>query len=144
MKSPSFCRPIFALIISAALFHTANLSAATVAGAAPAPTAPVPAGNALGLLRSAYATLAVADHDYKGHRVKAIKAIENACKLLGTDISGQAKVKEPQAISDAQLRAALAQVQQAATLVPAGKGQKQIVNHINKAVAEITTALTIK
>src|SRR5581483_5813463 len=117
MKNHFLQGVLLAAVWLAAAGVAMNLSAANLPQSPAAPAAPA---SALGLLRSAYATLAVADHDYKGHRVKAMKAIENACKLLGTDISGEGKGKEPQAISDTQLRAALAQVQQAATLVPAG------------------------
>src|SRR5579859_2277050 len=37
-------------------------------------------------LRHAYAILATGDHDYKGHRAKAMKAVEAAGKLLGVDL----------------------------------------------------------
>ncbi len=47
------------------------------------------AGGEVETLRQAYITLSVADRDYKGHRVRAMKAIEAACKLLGTDIFGR-------------------------------------------------------
>ncbi len=138
-----------AVILSAALCCTVNLAAATPLATPeatfPAPTQyQVPAGNPVALLRPAYITLATADHDYKGHRVKAMKAIEAACALLGTDISGEGKGHEPQAVSDAQLRQALSEVQQASAAVPAGKSQKKIVTHLDKAISEITTALTIK
>ena len=132
-----------AVIFSALAFSPCAIAAGGPGSSAPPAAAATPPA-AVASLRQAYATLAVADHDYKGHRVKAMKAIEAACKLLGTDISGDGKVKEKQAISDAQLRAALATVQQVSTAIPAGKGQKQIVNHLNTAVKELTTALTIK
>jgi len=53
-------------------------------------------------------------------------------------------VKEKQAISDAQLRSALATVQQVRAAIPAGKGQKQIDHHLDKAISELNIALTIK
>src|SRR5208283_4596781 len=37
-------------------------------------------------LRPAFALLLHADHDYRGHRVKAMHAIAAACRLMGTDI----------------------------------------------------------
>ena len=100
------------VIFSAALCYAAKLTAttplATAEASNPAPT-PVqaPAGNPVPVLRTAYITLATADHDYKGHRVKAMKAIEAACTLLGSNIAGEVKSHEPQPISDAQLREAL-------------------------------------
>ena len=37
-------------------------------------------------LRPAFELLKTADHDYQGHRVKAMAAIATACRLLGTEI----------------------------------------------------------
>lgn len=37
-------------------------------------------------LKPAFNTLLGADHDYDGHRVKAMRDIAQACRLLGTDI----------------------------------------------------------
>jgi hypothetical protein len=59
-----------------------------------------------GLLREAYARLYVADHDYKGHRVRAMRQIEAAAAILGVELKGDGKGHEPQATSDAQLRQA--------------------------------------
>jgi len=42
-------------------------------------------------LDDAYATLAQADHDYKGHRAKAMVQIKQAVKELGGSISGHGK-----------------------------------------------------
>jgi hypothetical protein len=39
------------------------------------------------LLDEAYATLSQGNHDYKGHRVKAMKQIEMAVKELGGQIT---------------------------------------------------------
>ena len=149
MSNPSSRFWTGAVILSAALCYTVNLTAATPLAASEGNTAvptPIqaPAASPVSLLRSAYITLATADHDYKGHRVKAMKAIEAACTLLGTDITGEGKGREPQPISDTQLREALNQVQQAIGLVPTGKSQKKIVTHLDKAISELTTALTIK
>ena len=96
-----------------------------------------PAGN-LTLLDDAYATLAHADHDYKGHRVKAMKQIEAAVKELGGKISGKGRGHEPQGTSDAQLRAARVLLQQTTGL--SGKALK----HVDNAIAQINTALAIK
>ena len=67
----------------------------------------------LATLDDAYATLVHADHDYKGHRAKAMKQVELAVQELGGKISGHGKVREPQAASDAQLRSAEGLLQQA-------------------------------
>jgi hypothetical protein len=90
-------------------------------------------------LDDAYATLAQANHDYKGHRAKAMKQIELAVHELGGKISGKGRGHEPQGASDAQLRAAQALLQQAA----AGLSKKPL-KHVNAAIAQINVALSIK
>ena len=117
---------------------------AASADAADQPLARLQAVSPVNTLRQAYLILRNADHDYKGHRVKAMKAIEAACTLLGTDISGDGKGREKQPISDAQLRQALSLVQQSEGQVPAGKGQKKILARIDKAISELNIALTIR
>src|ERR1035438_285941 len=72
--------------------------------------APAPAAS---LLVQAYTTLEHAAHDYKGHRVAAMKQIEAAAKLLGVKVRGDGKAHERQGVSDAQLRTAQGLLQQA-------------------------------
>jgi phage-related protein len=91
------------------------------------------------LLDDAYATLAHADHDYKGHRAKAMEQIKAGLKELGTDISSHGRGREPQGTSDAQLRAALDLLQQAKTGL-AGKPHR----HIDNAIKQLNIALAIK
>jgi hypothetical protein len=90
------------------------------------------------LLDDAYATLAKADHDYKGHRVMAMKQIEAALGEIGAKVSGKGKGHEPQGTSDAQLRAARGLLQQTAGL-PA-----KALKHVNNAIGQINVALDIK
>jgi hypothetical protein len=92
-----------------------------------------------GLLRQAYALLSVADHDYKGHRVRAMKQIEAAGKVLGISLRGDGKVHEPQGTSDAQLRSAEALLQQASAGLR-GRGLK----HIQQACEQLNVALAIR
>ena len=103
----------------------------------------VPAGTAeVQQLRTAYMTLYVADHDYHGHRIKAMRAIEKACKLLGTDISGDGKGHEKQSVSDAQLT----QAQQIISAVLQGNAvtsQPKVAKHLQRAVNEISLALKV-
>ena len=40
-------------------------------------------------LTQAYSTLASADHDYHGHRIKAMQAIKKAVRMMGQKISEQ-------------------------------------------------------
>ena len=127
-----------------------SLSLAGQAGAqkaaAGAATAKAPAGTIAndsaeaGLLRQAYGLLSVADHDYKGHRVKAMKQIEVAAQHLGIILRGDGKGHEAQATSDAQLRSALALLQQAAAGLHKGNG----LTHVNSAIKQLNIALAIK
>ncbi len=91
------------------------------------------------LLRQAYAALEVADHDYKGHRVAAMKQIEEAGKVLGVTIRGEGKGHEKQSVSDNQLRQAQGLLEQAK---PALSGQA--LHHVEAAIKQISTALSIK
>ena len=94
---------------------------------------------AAGLLVQAYTTLEQADHDYKGHRVAAMKQIEAAAKLLGVNVSGNGKGHEQQGVSDAQLRTAQGLLQQARS----GLSGKPL-RHVNKALQQLSIALSIK
>ena len=91
------------------------------------------------LLRQAYATLAAADHDYKGHRIEAMKQVELAAKLLHVDIRGDGKGHEKQGVSDEQLRAARAILEQARGPL-SGKALKRV----DRAINQIDTALKIR
>jgi len=106
---------------------------------------PKTADNAaeLGLLTSAYDVLAVADHDYKGHRLHAMKAIELACAAMGSDISGRGKGREPQPTSDAQIAAARSSVQQALSMATS-QNQRRVVFHLTHAVNDLNEALATK
>ena len=91
------------------------------------------------LLREAYVTLAKADHDYKGHRVEAMKQIEAAAKLLATDLRGDGKGHEKQGVSDEQLRAARGILEQARGAL---KGKP--LKHVDRAIHQINVALKIR
>lgn len=91
------------------------------------------------LLNDAYATLAQAKHDYKGHRVRAMKQIEAALGELGGKISSTGRNREPQGTSDAQLRAAQGLLEQARAGL-SGKALK----HVEAAINQISIALSIR
>jgi hypothetical protein len=95
------------------------------------------------LLRNAYRTLATGDHDYQGHRVKAMHAVEAAAKLLGMDVAGDLRDRTPQPISDEKLREAQSQLTQVLGSAEV-KGQKRIVKHLNMAIQHINIALSIR
>jgi hypothetical protein len=103
----------------------------------PAPAAPSPA--AITQLTQAYAALSVADHDYQGHRAKAMKQIEVAMKEMGITLGGNGKGHEVQVTSDQQLQTATALLQQARPGLPP-KAQK----HVDKALEDLAAALAIK
>jgi len=96
-----------------------------------------------GMLRSAYLILATGDHDYKGHRVRAMHQIESAAKLLGMNISGDAKDRQPQPLSDAKLREAQGLLQSVLAASDV-KSQKRVTKHITEAINHINTALSIR
>jgi hypothetical protein len=94
-------------------------------------------------LRQAYIILATGDHDYKGHRVGAMQQVKSAADLLGLDVAGDARARQPQVLSDDKMRAAkdmIVQVLGAAEV----KDQKRVVKHLNEAVHQINVALGIK
>jgi len=96
-----------------------------------------------GMLRRAYLILATGDHDYKGHRVRAMRQIEAAGDLLGMNLKGDAKDKQPQPLSDAKLREAQGLIRQVVGAA-AVKDQKRVVKHLNAAINQINVALSIR
>jgi hypothetical protein len=91
------------------------------------------------LLDDAYATLAQGNHDYKGHRVRAMKQIDAALGEIGAKVSGKGRNHEPQGTSDAQMRAAESLLQEARPGL-SGKALK----HVENAIAQINDGLAIK
>ena len=96
-----------------------------------------------GMLHQAYQILATGDHDYKGHRVHAMHAVEAAAKLLGLDLSGDLKDRQPQPLSDAKLRQAQSLISNVLASAEV-KNQKHVTKHLNEAVNQINIALSIK
>ena len=96
-----------------------------------------------GMLQNAYIILATGDHDYKGHRVRAMHQIELAARLLGMDITGSAKDKQPQPLSDAKLREAQGLLQNVLGAAEV-QNQPRVTRHINAAINQINVALSIR
>jgi hypothetical protein len=140
-----FTRRMIAVVVT-------SLAALTVAGGAEA-AAPGKKGvnaQAIQQLRAARALLHRANHDYKGHRVKAIQEINHALHALGVAKPRAAGPKglgkEAQEVSDAQLRKAEQQLQSILSLLgsaPAGQGRARATGHVKKAIRELETALNI-
>ncbi|MGD0816463.1 MAG: hypothetical protein ABSA83_22970 [Verrucomicrobiota bacterium] len=91
------------------------------------------------LLQQAYGELASADHDYKGHRVAAMRKLQAAGKALGVTLYGNTKQHETQGISDEHLKAAQSLLQQAASGL-SGKALKRVL----AAEKDISIALSVK
>ena len=96
-----------------------------------------------GMLQNAYDILATGDHDYSGHRVKALHAVKVAAKLLGMNLTGDDKVRQPQPLSDAKLREAQGLLQNVLGNAEV-MNQKRVVKHLTEAINQISIALSIK
>jgi hypothetical protein len=96
-------------------------------------------------VRQAYRLLSQADHDYQGHRAKAMKHLHQAGRVLGVSLKGDGKTKEQQGNSDAQLKEAQATLQQmTANNNTGGQRHQRALQHVSSALSEISTALSIK
>lgn len=111
-------------------------------------------------LHQAKHLLVGANHDYKGHRAKAVHEITQAIHEIehhrkgggakaGSGHKGQVaagqkqgKVHEAQVASDQQLQAAIGLLQRAAGDLGNGKHPKAL-GHVNNAIKELQTALKI-
>jgi hypothetical protein len=93
-------------------------------------------------LTRAYRILATGDHDYKGHRVKAMHQVEAAAKLLGVDLGGDAKDRQKQVLSDDKLRDAQGLLEIVLNSAEV-KAQPRISKHISEAINQINVALSI-
>jgi hypothetical protein len=102
-----------------------------------------PATGDVQTLTQAYSTLASADHDYKGHRIKAMQAIKKAARMMGQRLGGDGKAKEPQTLSDQQLRGVQSMLQKVRGTV-GGRNSQRVVQRINEAIQHVTVALSIK
>ena len=93
------------------------------------------------MLREAYDILARADHDYKGHRAKAMHEIEQAGKLIGMNVKGEGKGHERQGVSDSQLHHAQELLIQVSANMA---GQKKVHKRVEAAINQLGIALKIK
>jgi hypothetical protein len=93
------------------------------------------------LLREAYHLLAVADHDYDGHRARAMHNTAEAARTIGVHLRGGGKADEAQGASDEQLRKAQGLLQEA--LGPMA-GRAKAIEHLEAAINQISAALKIR
>lgn len=96
-----------------------------------------------GMMHRAYHILATGDHDYDGHRIKAMHAVEAAAKLLDLDLSGDAKDHEKQFLSDDKMREAKGLLEKVLGASEV-KDQKRITRHLKAAIKEINDALKVR
>jgi hypothetical protein len=94
------------------------------------------------MLHQAYKILATGDHDYKGHRAKAMHAVEAAAKVLSVDLSGDRKDRTPQLLSDEKLREAEGLIRSVRNSAEV-KDQERVTRHLDEAIAQIDVALSI-
>ena len=91
-----------------------------------------------------YRLLEQADHDYQGHRVKAMEHLRKAGLILGVTLKGNGKGQEQQGDSDSQLKQAQSMLQRMSTSKVNGKRHQRAMTHVNNALSELQTALSIK
>jgi hypothetical protein len=101
-------------------------------------------------LRQIQQLLELADHDYKGHRAKAVTELGHAIAALPHHhVKGGKPIKgggEPQALSDAQLREAFKAlgVIEAQLATVSNPHAVKALTHVNNAAKHLEVALTIK
>ena len=153
MNTNHFSKSIKLLALAAGLAYGVNLHATSFPTAQPL-GAPATGPNEFqpmafsdsaeaGMLHRAYHILATGDHDYKGNRVRAMHSVEAAAKLLGLDLTGDARDHESQVLSDDKLREAQSLISNVLASA-AVKNQKRVAKHLNEAIHHINEALSIK
>jgi hypothetical protein len=135
-----------------AMLWSAVCLAASPADAGKGTKIPNPNAAIVSQLRTTVGVLKQADHDYQGHRVKAIQQIRIAVKALapgkhrhGKIASGSGKL--PQNVSDGLLHKAIQQlnVVQMALANSSGPGNRAAaMMAVQAAIAELRTALKIR
>jgi hypothetical protein len=92
----------------------------------------------------AYRLLSQADHDYQGHRAKAMEHLRKAGRTLGISLKGDGKSQEQQGTSDSQLKQAQTTLQTMTKNGVNSRRHQRAMTHVNSALAEIETALSVK
>ena len=94
------------------------------------------------MLHQAYKILATGDHDYNGHRVKAMHEVEDAAKILGLKLSGDRKDRTPQVLSDVKLREAQGLIRTVRNSAEV-KDQERVTRHLDLAIGQLDIALGV-
>lgn len=94
-------------------------------------------------LKHAYHLLKTADHDYAGHRVVAMHAIEEAGHELGMDLGGEVSDHERQWKSDARVREAGRLLRHARDNME-NHDRTRVAEKIETAIKEVDEALKVK
>ncbi len=90
-----------------------------------------------------YHLLKKANHDYDGHRVKAMEAVQAAGKELGLELGGDLPDRERQWKSDDQLIEARRLLREARDKLEA-RDRDRVAAHVERAIKEINAALDVK
>jgi len=96
-----------------------------------------------GLMINAYDILTSSDHDYGGHRIKAMRQVETAAKSLGVKLHGDDHDRQHQVISDEKMQSAASMLSQVLENAEV-KGQPRISKHITEAINQINMGLAKK
>jgi hypothetical protein len=94
-------------------------------------------------LAHSYILLKLANHDYAGHRVKAMKELEAAGKDLGLVLEGRGSEHERQLQSDEQVAEARRMLGEARDKLEA-RDRDRVAARLEKAILEIDAALKVK
>lgn len=94
-------------------------------------------------LAHAYRLLKTANHDYDGHRVKAMEEVKAAASDLGIEVGGELPDREHQWKSDDQLKEARRLLRDAKDKLEA-HDRDRVAEHVEKAIKEINASLEVK
>lgn len=141
---------MFKSLVSVSVFGGLALLASAAPKVGAAQKAAGPYATQVAQLRATAHLLQLADHDYKGHRAKAVHEIHLAIHILhpGHKKHHPSTAKksggnnEPQAVSDGQLKQAITQLTTIKSELTSAPSQAPAA--VNAAISELKTALTIK
>jgi hypothetical protein len=94
-------------------------------------------------LTHAYHLLKKADHDYDGHRQKAMEAVRSAAADLGVELGGELDDHEYQWHSDEQMKEARRLLRDARDKLEE-HDRDRVADRVDKAIHEIDAALEVK